>query len=172
MPEEGTQVGRARLERPLPSKPQETDHPSSCSWANWNHRLSNPKANPFPKERTFGIRPRLCMIIRSVLTQADAPSRFVGCRYLCMCSPRAPRCQALSWCRQFRGAPDPSLSSPRSQPRSRMQRPKPTSILPVSPSPRTCCAPRPRPAAGRQAKSHPPLPPGVLFWLRRADLIS
>lgn len=71
--QEETQDGEARPQRPLPPKPQETTQPSPCLWASWNHRFSKPEANPFAKERTLGIDSRLCLTMKSVLTQAMPP---------------------------------------------------------------------------------------------------
>ena len=76
---------KSRPERPLPPKSQETTHPSSPLWANWNHGFSNPKANPFSKERAFGVCPSLCLIMKAVLTQAVPTDPLWGAS-ICACA--------------------------------------------------------------------------------------
>lgn len=66
--QEGSQMGMSRPQGRLPPKSQETTHPSSPSWAHWNHGFSSPNAKPFSKERFFGLSPSLRLIMKALLT--------------------------------------------------------------------------------------------------------
>lgn len=94
---------------------------------------------PFSKERTFGVNPSLWLIIKSVLTQADATRSFVGCRYLCTKDVQVPGHElnaGNSGVSHTHPCPSQGHSLAARNEAHRVQWTKPTSILPVSQVPR------------------------------------